>query len=67
MHRYFKTLFVTLVPFVLGFFVCYLIGSFVSVSFDPVMWTAEARGMTAFGGFAWGCGLYSKLMFEGLV
>ena len=67
MQRYFNTLFFTLVPFVLGFFVCYLIGSFVSVSFDPMLWTVEARGMTALGGLAWGCALYCKLMFEGLV
>lgn len=67
MERYFKTLFITLTPFVIGFFTCYLVGSFINMSFDPVVWTMEARGMTAFGGFMWGIALYCKLMFEGLV
>ena len=67
MNLYFKTLFTTLMPFVIGFFTCYLVGSFVSVSFDPVMWTIEARSFTALCGFVWGGGLYCKLMFEGLV
>lgn len=67
MKRYFNTLFFTLVPFALGFFVCYLIGSFVNVSFDPVAWTIEGRAFAALGGFTWGGGLYCKLMFEELV
>jgi len=67
MKRYFNTLFFTLVPFVLGFAVCYLIGSFISVSFDPMLWTLETRGIMAFFGFTWGCALYCKLMMEGLV
>jgi hypothetical protein len=67
MNRYFKTLFFTLVPFVLGFFVCYLLGSFLCVSFDPSVWEPQARGLMAFFGFVWGCGLYCKLMVEGLV
>lgn len=67
MTRYLKTLFVTLVPFVLGFFTCYLVGSFVSVSFDPTLWTFESRCMTAVIGYLWGAALYLKLTFEGLV
>lgn len=67
MKRYINTLCATLVPFVVGYFICYLIGSFVSVSFDPMLWTPDARALTALGGFTWGCGLYCKLMFEGLV
>lgn len=67
MNLYFKTLFTTLVPFVVGYFTCYLVGSFVSVSFDPTLWTPDARALTAIGGFTWGGGLYCKLMAEGLV
>ena len=37
MQRYFKTLFITIVPFILSFCVCYLIGSFIEVSFDTVL------------------------------
>lgn len=67
MKRYFNTIFFNLVPFALGFFVCYLIGSFVSVSFDPVMWTAEARATTAVFGCIWGLAIWMKLEAEGLV
>ena len=67
MNLYVKTIFFNLVPFVVGFFVCYLIGSFVSVAFDPVLWTIEARSLTAFGGFVWGGALWLRLVAEGLL
>lgn len=67
MTRYFNTIFFNLVPFVMGFFVCYLLGSFVSVSFDPVMWSIEARTITTVCGFFWGCAIWLKLMAEELV
>lgn len=67
MNLYFKTLFTTLMPFAIGFFACYLVGSFVSVSLDPMLWTFETRTMCSVIGFLWGGGLYCKLMFEGLV
>ena len=67
MSLYARTIFVNLVPFVLGFFTCYLVGSFVSVSFDPVFWTIEARGVTAVCGFIWGMGIWLKLGIEGLL
>jgi len=67
MSRYFRTLFFTLVPFALGLFTTYLIGSFVCVSFDPTMWDFNDRMTTAGGGLMWGVALYMKLAFEGLV
>lgn len=67
MQIYFKTIFVNIVPFIVGYFVCYLVGSFVSVAFDPVMWSIEARTITATCGFFWGCAIWLKLMAEGLV
>lgn len=67
MNRYFRTLFTTLVPFVVAWACCYLIGSFINVSFDPALWTMEARAVMAGAGFVWGCALYGKLMAEGLV
>ena len=67
MKRYFNTLFLTLVPFALGFAVCYLIGSFVSVSFDPMLWTLETRSIMSLFGFVWGLALYAKLSIEELV
>ena len=67
MTRYLKTLFFTLVPFALGLFTAYLVGSFVCVSFDPNMWDFNDRMTTAGGGLMWGLALYMKLAFEGLV
>lgn len=67
MVRYFKTLFITIVPFVLAFFLCYLIGSFVEVAFDTALWDKDTRMTTVAGGILWGIALYVKLMFEGLV
>ena len=67
MVRYFKTLFITLVPFVLGFVVCYLVGSFIEVSFDTVLWERDTRIGAVIGGFVWGFALYMKLFWEELV
>lgn len=67
MKRYLSTLFFTLVPFTIGMFTAYLVGSFVSVSLDPSLWSPDARLVTAVGGALWGSALYVKLQFEGLV
>lgn len=67
MKRYFNTIFFNLVPFALGFLVCYLIGSFVSVSFDTALWERDTRISVVGGGIAWGVALYMKLHWEGLV
>ena len=67
MVRYFKTLFITIVPFVLAFFLCYLIGSFVEVAFDTALWDKDTRMTTVAGGIGWGIALYMKLYWEGLV
>lgn len=67
MKIYFNTIFFNLVPFVIGFFVCYLIGSFVSVSFDPMFWDIGTRLCTAFFSVVWGLAIWLKLVAEGLV
>ena len=67
MKRYFKTVFFTIVPFMMAFFVCYLVGSFVEVSFDIEAWVRDTRLAVVSGGILWGIELYVKLMFEGLV
>ena len=67
MKRYFNIMFINTIPFIMGFFVCYLVGSFVSVAFDPVMWSIEARIITATCGFFWGCAIWIRLGVEGLV
>ena len=67
MNRYFKTIFVTVVPFILALACAYLVGSFVCVSLDPSLWDFRDRLTTAVAGIAWGIALYMRLMFEGLV
>ena len=67
MQRYFKTLFLTLVPFALSFCVCYLLGSFMEVSFDTALWERDTRIGTVIVSFVWGFALYMKLFWEELV
>lgn len=50
-----------LMPFAVTYFMFYLIGSFVSVSFDPTIWTPECRIICSVFGFAWGVALLTKL------
>ena len=67
MTRYFKTLFITVVPFVLAFVLCYLIGSFIEVAFDTALWERDTRISVIAGGMGWGIALYIKLYLEALV
>lgn len=67
MKLYFKTIFTTAVPFVVTMFFAYLIGSFLSVSFNPVEWTLDMRCLMAIFGLGFGIMLWLKLSFERLV
>ena len=67
MNRYFKTIFVNSVPFILSLLGAYLVGSFVCVSFDPTLWEFNDRLTTAVVGLLWGFALHIKLTWEGLV
>ena len=67
MQRYFRTIFVNAVPFVLALLCAYLVGSFVCVSLDPTFWDFNDRLTTAIAGLMWGFALHIKLTFEGLV
>lgn len=67
MRIYFKTIFATVVPFVVTLAIAYLIGSFLNVSFNPVDWTADMRIVMATFGWTFGGALYMKLRYERLV
>ena len=67
MSRYFKTIFVTVVPFVVTLFVAYLIGSFISIAWNPAEWTMDMRILMPEFGVAFGGALYMKLRSELLV
>lgn len=67
MNTYFKTIFTTAVPFIVTMFFAYLIGSFLSVSFNPVDWTMDMRILMSIFGMCFGVMLWFKLTFEGLV
>lgn len=67
MNTYFKTIFTTAVPFIVTMFFAYLIGSFLSVSFNPVDWTMEMRILMSIFGTVFGGMLWVKLAFEELV
>lgn len=67
MKMYFKAIAVTIVPFVVAMFMFYLIGSFLSVSFDPADWTLEMRSLMAIFGGVFGGAMYLKLQLERLV
>ena len=65
MKEYFATIGVTLIPFAVSMFCCYLIGSFISLSFSPELWTMEMRMFMSLVGVVFGVGLYAKV--EGTV
>lgn len=67
MKLYFKTIFVTAVPFIVTMFFAYLIGSFLNVSFNPVDWTMDMRILMSIFGMVFGIMLWLKLTFERLV
>jgi len=67
MKMYFKSIAVTIVPFVVSMFMFYLIGSFLSVSFDPAEWTLEMRSLMAIFGGVFGGAMYLKLQLERLL
>jgi hypothetical protein len=67
MKLYFKSIAVTIVPFVVSLFMFYLIGSFLSVSFDPAEWTLEMRSLMAIFGGVFGGAMYLKLQLERLL
>ena len=67
MKMYFKAIAVTLVPFMVSMLFFYLIGSFLSVSFDPADWTLDMRALMAIFGGVFGLGMYTKLQLENLL
>ena len=67
MTRYFKTIFITAVPFAITLFFAYLIGSFLSVDWNPAEWTMDMRILMTEFGVAFGGALYLKLRSEMLV
>ena len=66
MNRYFKTIFVTAVPFVITLFFAYLIGSFLNVSWNAAEWTPDMRILMSEFGMFFGLALYMKLYRETL-
>jgi hypothetical protein len=67
MKTYFKTIFAVSMPFVVTLFMAYLVGSFLSVSFNPAEWTLDMRIIMAEFGVCFGIALYLKLFYERLV
>lgn len=67
MKLYFKTIFATATPFIITMFFAYLIGSFLSVAFNPAEWTMDMRVIMAEFGLCFGFALYMKLFYERLV
>jgi Sec-independent protein secretion pathway component TatC len=51
----------TMLPFVVTFFAMYLVGSFVSVSWDIAAWTWELRVLMATFGITFGFALWMRL------
>ena len=64
MKMYFKAIALTITPFVVSMCLFYLIGSFLSVSFDPAEWTLEMRSLMAIFGGVFGGAMYLKLQLE---
>jgi uncharacterized protein YneF (UPF0154 family) len=56
-----KTIALTLLPFAVTLAFFYLIGSFISVSFNPAEWTMECRILTTAIGFIFGFMVTYKL------
>ena len=67
MKLYFKTIFVTIMPFCVTLAMAYLIGSFLNVSLSPVDWPMDMRIVMATFGWMFGIALYIKLKYERLV
>lgn len=67
MKQYFTTIFVTVVPFTITLFFAYLIGSFLSISWNPIDWTMDMRILMTEFGVVFGGALYIRLRYEGLV
>ena len=67
MKRYFKTIFVNVIPFMLMLAAAYLVGSFVNVSWNPIEWDRDARIVTSIWGLGFGVALHMKLYAEALV
>lgn len=67
MKMYFKAIALTITPFVVSMCLFYLIGSFLSVSFDPAEWTLEMRSLMAIFGGVFGGAMYLKLQLERLL
>jgi hypothetical protein len=61
MKEYFATIGLTLIPFAVSTACCYLIGSFISLSFDPTLWTMEMRMLMSVVGVVFGGALYAKV------
>ncbi len=61
MKEYFATIGLTLIPFAVAMVCCYLIGSFISLSFDPSLWTEQMRMFMSLVGIVFGGGLYAKV------
>lgn len=59
------TLWDLLIPFISGFFCLYLVGSFISVSFDPSQWTETLRIVMCIQGAALGLALWVNFMIRG--
>ena len=51
----------TVFPFVVTCAIFYLIGSFVSVSFDPDYWTADCRVLMCLFSFSFGAALLFRI------
>lgn len=67
MKLYFKTIFVTAVPFAITLFFFYLIGSFLGVSWNPAEWSMDMRILMVLFGMCFGGALWLKLSYEELV
>jgi hypothetical protein len=56
----------TLIPFVTVFFCSYLIGSFISVSFNPANWTMDLRMYMSVCGACMGIAVWFNFSARGL-
>lgn len=62
MKNYFAVIGFAIIPFVLGMFTAYLVGSFINVSFDPALWEHDSRVFMSIVGLCAGVALYLKLL-----
>jgi len=63
---YFKCLSLTCIPFVVTLFMSYLIGSFISASWNPELWNVDMRVYMSIFGLCFGYAVYTKLKLENL-